>query len=61
MSEDKAKNMELWEQVCTTDPDITKKVNTRGGFTAIDAQAQIKRATELWGPYGSEWGVRDCN
>jgi len=56
----KKDNMELWEQVCVTDPAITKRVNTRGGFTAIDAQAQIKRATELWGPYGSAWGVRDC-
>jgi len=53
-------NMELWKQVCTTDLAITKKVNTRGGFTAIDAQAQIKRATELWGPYGGKWGVKNC-
>jgi len=62
MSEDKKPdNMNLWNQVCTTDPAVTKKVNTRGGFTAIDAQAQIKKATELWGPYGGEWGVRDCD
>ncbi len=54
-------NMKLWNQVCTTDPAITKKVNQRGGFTAIDAQAQIKRATELWGPYGGKWGVKHCN
>jgi len=54
------KNMELWNQVCRTDPDITKHVAQRGGFTAIDAQSQIRRATELWGPYGGKWGVRDC-
>ncbi len=59
MSEEKD-NMKLWEQVCVTDPAITKHVEQRGGFTAIDAQAQIKRATELWGSYGSKWGVRDC-
>ena len=53
-------NMKLWDSVCQTDPNITKKVNQRGGFTAIDAQAQIKRATELWGPYGKEWGVKRC-
>lgn len=58
MTED---NMELWNQVCETDPKITKKVNQRGGFTAIDAQGQIKRATELWGPYGGNWGVSSCN
>jgi len=60
MSEDKKDNMKLWEQVCVTDPAITKHVGTRGGFTAIDAQAQVKRATELWGSYGWKWGVRHC-
>lgn len=61
MSEEKkTDNMELWKQVCVTDPAITKHVGTRGGFTAIDAQAQIKRATELWGSYGSAWGVKNC-
>lgn len=52
--------MKLWEQVCKTDPATTKKVNQRGGFTAVCAQAQIKKATELWGPYGSTWGLEDC-
>lgn len=52
-------NMELWNKVCETDPAITKQVNQRGGFTAVCAQAQIKRATEIWGPYGGKWGVRD--
>lgn len=61
MAEKKAKdNMELWDLVCKTDPTITKKVEQRGGFTAICAQSQIKRATELWGSYGIKWGVKDC-
>ena len=61
MSEKKAKdNMELWNLVCKTDPTITKKVEQRGGFTAICAQSQIKRATELWGSYGIKWGVKNC-
>lgn len=51
-------NVELWSQVCDTDPSTTKKVTTRGGFTAICAQAQLKKATELWGPYGCKWGVK---
>lgn len=52
-------NMKIWNQVCTTDPAITKQVNQRGGFTAICAQAQLKRATELWGAYGGKWGVKN--
>ena len=53
------KNMKLWEQVCETDPKHTKKVNQRGGFTAIDAQYQVKRATEMFGPIGLGWGVKN--
>ena len=54
-------NMKLWSEVCTTDPATTKHVAQRGGFTAICAQSQLKRATEMWGPYGFNWGVGDCN
>jgi len=50
--------MELWNQVCQTNPETTKQVKTRGGFTTICAQAQAKRATELWGPYGKAWGMK---
>ena len=57
---DNGDNMKLWNQVCTTDPDYTKEVNQRGGFTSISAQYQLKTATEQWGPYGSTWGVKDC-
>jgi len=56
---DEPDNMTLWDSVCETDPAITKKVTQRGGFTAICAQAQLKRATELWGPYGMHWHVDD--
>ena len=54
-------NMVLWEKVCETNPDITKRVTVRGGFTSIDAQTQVKRATELWGQYGHKWGMRDLS
>lgn len=50
------KNTELWDQVCKTDPKHTKKVNQRGGFTAIDAHYQVQRATEVFGPVGIGWG-----
>jgi len=55
----KKDNMKLWSAVDTTDPEYTRHVNQRGGFTAIDAQWQIQQATEQWGPYGGAWGVRD--
>ena len=54
------KNMELWDSVFETDPAYTKKVTTRGGFTAINAQYQLRSGTEKWGPYGIAWGLRDC-
>lgn len=57
--ENEVNNLELWEKVCVTDPAFTKKVNQRGGFTAIGAQYQLKCATEQWGPYGYTWGVKD--
>ena len=53
------KNMHLWECVETTDPAYTKKVNQRGGFTAIGAQYQLKTATSVFGPFGQGWGVKD--
>lgn len=49
-------NMELWNKVCKTDPEHTKKVNQRGGFTAIDAMYQIQTATEVFGAVGKGWG-----
>jgi len=53
-------NLALWNSVETTDPAMTKHVDQRGGFTAICAQYQIKNATALWGPYGTAWGVYEC-
>ena len=54
-------NMELWNSVWQTPPSITKevKIGTRQ-FTSACAQFQLKRATELWGTYGSTWGIRNC-
>jgi hypothetical protein len=53
--------LKLWNAVCVTDPAFTKKADTRGGFTSINATWQAWQATELWGPYGDKWGVRDLN
>lgn len=49
-------NMEIWDAVSKTDPDHTKRVNQRGGFTAIDAQYQFMNATAQFGPVGRGWG-----
>ena len=52
-------NTELWDSVEKTDPKFTKKVNQRGGFTAIGAQYQVRKATESFGPFGIGWGVKE--
>lgn len=49
-------NLEIWNAVCETDPNHTKRVNQRGGFTAIDAHYQIMLATKQFGPVGIGWG-----
>lgn len=53
-------NLDFWNTVEETDPNFTKPV-TYGGrkFTTIDAYYQIKTATEMWGMYGSDWGLFD--
>ena len=53
-------NLKFWESVEKTDPRYTKPVNTGGRkLTAINAQQQIKNATEKWGMYGKTWGLKD--
>lgn len=51
--------MKLWKEVSETNPQHTKYVNQRGGFTAIGAQYQVKKATEMFGPIGIGWGVKN--
>lgn len=51
-----ANNMQIWDAVSKTDPAFTKKVNQRGGFTAIAAHSQIMAATKQFGPVGIGWG-----
>jgi len=52
-------NTKLWDSVEKTDPKFTKRVNQRGGFTAIGAQYQVHKATEAFGPFGIGWGVKE--
>ena len=55
----KNNNMKIWDQVCQTDPKYTRKVNQRGGFTAIGAQSQVQKATEIFGAMGTGWGIEE--
>lgn len=52
-------NLELWNAVVETDEKFTKKFQRGGGFsgTAINSTYLVRKATELWGPMGSTWGV----
>lgn len=53
-------NLELWSKVEKTDPKHTKLAGygTRK-FTSINAQYQLRQATEQWGSYGDTWGIKD--
>ena len=53
--------MKLWNLVSKTDPSHTKAVTFGRKFTAIDAMYQIQTATEQWGSFGAQWGVRGEN
>jgi hypothetical protein len=54
-------NMTLWNSVSKTEDKYKKAVNYgKRSFTAINAQSQIKKATEIWGEYGRRWGVKGC-
>ena len=50
-------NLALWREVEKTDPKFTKKIKAGSGLTAICAQWQRRKATELFGPFGQAWNV----
>jgi len=53
-------NLKFWNSVCESIPYQTEPVKIGGWtFTTIDAAYQRKRATELWGPYGGDWGLKE--
>lgn len=52
--------LELWQKVEKTDPVMAKPVEYgKRKFTSIDQTYQRKRAVELWGTYGTTWGLRN--
>jgi len=52
-------NLKLWTMVCDTDTAFTKKMEYGAKLTAIDAQYQFLKATEIFGAYGDGWGLKD--
>jgi hypothetical protein len=53
-------NKKYWDQLKTTDPRFTKKINKGfGELTTIDPMWQIGKMTEVFGPCGIGWGW-DC-
>jgi hypothetical protein len=60
MSRPTNEKLRLWDMVCTTPEDVTKRTsNGRFDFTAIGPQHQLERATQIFGPYGKRWGIRN--
>ena len=54
-------NLAIWDQVEKTDLDYAKKVNQRGGYTAISPQYQLKQATKVFGSYGKGFGLSESD
>jgi hypothetical protein len=57
MKIDKSVNMQLWRAVEKTNPKYTKEVGFGRKFTSINAQYQMRTATEQLGPIGDGWGI----
>jgi len=53
-----SENLGIWSRVDKTAPKDVKPV-TNGGrtYSSINPTSQKKKATEIFGPYGSGWGV----
>lgn len=51
-------NLTVWEHAHKTDERYTKQFKGAGGFqgTSVNPHYLLKKATELWGPVGSNWG-----
>ena len=52
-------NMEIWQQVCVTPQKYMTDIPAGKGLTSISATYQLRRATEIFGPYGYGWGIDD--
>ena len=55
--------LKLWSSVHHTDPAFTKDFSFPNGFvgTSIIPMYQLRKATEVFGPFGLDWGVEVLN
>lgn len=55
----KSSGLRIWEQVQATDPAYTRRFTRASGFegTAINPTYLVRKATEVFGPFGIGWGV----
>ena len=51
--------MKLWNAVEKTNPKYTKQVGFGRKFTTVNAQYQVRCATEQFGAFGKGWGIDD--
>lgn len=49
----------LYDAFKQPNPESLKWATTRGGYTTIQAQYQMEKCTQIWGPYGIGWGIRN--
>jgi hypothetical protein len=54
-------NLKLWEQVEKTPKELIEKVDAGDGkqLNTVASINRIKKATELFGVYGKNWGLKD--
>lgn len=52
-------NMKLWNAVEKTNPKYTKQVGFGRKFTTVNAQYQVRCATEQFGAFGKGWGIEN--
>jgi len=53
-------DIEFYRLVSKTNPDYVKRASLGGRNVAtVDPQYQTELATEQWGLYGKEWGIKD--
>lgn len=52
-------NKVLWQEFFDTPKEMTKRIPGGANLTAIDPYYRIMRMTEVFGPMGINWGVKD--
>jgi len=59
-TKDENGNLTIWKFAQQTPATVTKQFKGKGVFTgtSISATYQAMKATELWGPYGHQWGLK---